>query len=98
MYFLLRSAASARKVKKRRVFQAALSILKTKKPRVPRGEGKRTMNNDRMNSDLYLGMGLGLAVGVVSTLLMRPRKKDVKSAVARVIGDMADSVSKNMGW
>ena len=50
------------------------------------------------NNDLYLGMGLGLAVGVVSTLLMRPKKKDVKSAVARVIGDMADSVSKNMNW
>ncbi|MBR0040602.1 MAG: hypothetical protein IJP64_04410 [Oscillospiraceae bacterium] len=56
------------------------------------------MNNDKMNSELYLGMGVGLAVGVVSTLLMRPRRKDVKSAVARVIGDMADSVSKNMGW
>ena len=50
------------------------------------------------NNDLYLGIGLGLAVGVVSTLLMRPKKKDVKSAVARVIGDMADSVSKNMNW
>ena len=56
------------------------------------------MKNDMMNSDLCLGMGLGLAVGVVSTLLMRPKRKDLKSAVARVIGDMADSVSKNMGW
>ena len=63
-----------------------------------RGEGEKNMNNDKMNSELYLGMGVGLAVGVVSTLLMRPRRKDVKSAVARVIGDMADSVSKNMGW
>lgn len=50
------------------------------------------------SSDLYLGMGLGLAVGVISTALMRPKKKDMKSAVARVIGDVADSVSKNMGW
>ena len=50
------------------------------------------------NNDLYLGMGVGLAVGVVSSLLMRPKKKDVKSAVARVIGDVADSVSKNMSW
>ena len=56
------------------------------------------MKNDMMNSELYLGMGLGLAVGVVSTLLMRPKRKDLKSAVARVIGDVADSVSKNMGW
>lgn len=47
---------------------------------------------------LYLGMGVGLTVGVVSALLMRPKKKDVKAAVARVIGDMADSVSKNMNW
>ena len=59
----------------------------------------RRKGSGRMkNSDLYLGMGVGLAVGVVSALLMRPKKKDVKSAVARVIGDMADSVSKNMGW
>ncbi len=50
------------------------------------------------NNDLYLGLGVGLAVGVVSSLLMRPKKKDVKSAVARVIGDVADSVSKNMSW
>ncbi len=50
------------------------------------------------NNDLYLGLGVGLAVGVVSALLMRPKKKDVKSAVARVIGDVADSVSKNMSW
>ena len=50
------------------------------------------------NNDLYLGLGVGLAVGIVSSLLMRPKKKDVKSAIARVIGDMADSVSKNMNW
>ena len=50
------------------------------------------------NNDLYLGLGVGLAVGVVSALLMRPKKRNVKSAVARVIGDMADSVSKNMNW
>ena len=62
--------------------------------RVRAAEGECRMKNN----DLYLGMGLGLAVGVVSTLLMRPKKKDVKSAVARVIGDMADSVSKNMNW
>ncbi len=50
------------------------------------------------NKDLALGIGIGLAAGALSALLMRPRKKDVKSAVARVIGDVADSVSKNMGW
>lgn len=56
------------------------------------------MKNDKIMGDLYLGMGVGLAVGVVSALLMRPKRRDVKSAVARVIGDVADSVSKNMGW
>ena len=79
--------------------RALLRIIKSRKPRSLRGEGKeKKMKNDMMNNDLYLGMGLGLAVGVVSTLLMRPKKKDVRSAVARVIGDVADSVSKNMSW
>ncbi|MBQ6397983.1 MAG: hypothetical protein IJS79_00310 [Oscillospiraceae bacterium] len=50
------------------------------------------------NNDLYLGIGLGMAAGVLSGLLMRPKRKNVKSAVAQIIGDMADSVSKNMGW
>ena len=65
-----------------------------KKCRASAAEGEKRMKNN----DLYIGMGVGLAVGVASALLMRPKKKDVKSAVARVIGDMADSVSKNMGW
>ena len=50
------------------------------------------------NNDLYLGIGLGMAAGVLSSLLMRPKRKNMKSAVARIIGDVADSVSKNMGW
>ncbi len=50
------------------------------------------------NNDLYLGIGLGMAAGVLSALLMRPKRKNVKSAVARIVGDVADSVSKNMGW
>ena len=50
------------------------------------------------NNDLYLGIGLGMAAGVLSALLMRPKRKNVKSAVARSVGDVADSVSKNMGW
>ena len=72
----------------------------TKEEKSARGalEREKKMKNDMMNSDLYLGMGVGLAVGVISSLLMRPKRKDVKSAVARVIGDVADSVSKNMGW
>ena len=81
---------------KNQSFLFDISIAKKTAPCAEKG--RERMKNDRMNSDLYLGMGVGLAVGVVSTLLMRPKKKDVKSAVARVIGDMADSVSKNMGW
>ena len=50
------------------------------------------------NNDLYLGIGLGMAAGVLSALLMRPKRKNVKNAVARIVGDVADSVSKNMGW
>ena len=50
------------------------------------------------NNDLYLGIGLGMAAGVLSALLMRPKRKNVKSAVARIVGDVADSVSKNMDW
>ena len=71
----------------------AHTIREQNRARAAKGESRMNKNND-----LYLGMGVGLAVGVVSTLLMRPKKKDVKSAVARVIGDMADSVSKNMNW
>ena len=50
------------------------------------------------NNDLYLGIGVGMAAGVISGLLMLPKRKNVKSAVARIVGDVADSVSKNMGW
>lgn len=50
------------------------------------------------NKDLAIGMGIGLAAGALGALLMRPKKKDMKRAVARVVGDVADSVSKNMGW
>ena len=50
------------------------------------------------NSDLYLGLGIGMPAGLLSAVLMRPKKPSVKGAVARVVGDLADSVSKNMSW
>ena len=82
-------------MEKRGLFFAVLHILNSDSTgRASAAEGEWNMKNN----DLYLGMGMGLAVGVVSSLLMRPKKKDVKSAVARVIGDVADSVSKNMSW
>ena len=50
------------------------------------------------NTDLMIGAAVGLAFGVVSSRLMRRKRPSVKSAVANVIGDLADSVSKNMNW
>ena len=41
------------------------------------------------NNDLYLGIGLGMAAGVLSSLMMRPKRKNIKSAVAHIIGDVA---------
>ena len=50
------------------------------------------------NNDLYLGIGLGMAAGVLSSRMMRPKRKNSRSAVAQIIGDVADSVAKNMSW
>ncbi len=50
------------------------------------------------NTDLMIGLAVGLAAGALSTGLMRRRRPNVRSAVAHVIGDLADSVSKNMNW
>ncbi len=63
-----------------------------------RPRGARRKEKAMNNKDLTIGIGIGLAAGALGAMLMRPKKKDVKSAVARVIGDVADSVSKNMGW
>ena len=72
-----------------------LRIIVMKKKSRPCGGG---WEEDVKNSELYLGLGIGMAVGVLSGVLMRPKKPSMKSAVARVIGDVADSVSKNMSW
>jgi len=52
--------------------------------------------------NFYIGMGMGLLVGGVSAMAMRPkRQRVVKSMVGRTLrtmGDVADSVSGIMGW
>ena len=93
MSFLRRSRSFEPKRKMRFVLRAPAHTKDEYKTATDAAEGRENMKNN----DLYIGMGVGLGVGVVSALLMRPKKKDVKSAVARVIGDVADSVSRNMG-
>jgi len=52
--------------------------------------------------NFYIGMGMGLLVGGVSAMAMRPKKQRcVKSMVGRTLrtmGDVADSVSDIMGF
>ena len=52
--------------------------------------------------NLYMGMGMGLAVCGLGAALLRPRRsKKVKSAVGkalRTMSDVAESVSDAMGW
>ena len=99
MNFLCTNAARAKKS-----FQYLHACWK-RKPRILKAKSIRRLfgrggkGEGRMkNNDLYLGIGVGMAAGVISGLLMRPKRKNVKSAVAQIIGDMADSVPKNMGW
>ena len=52
----------------------------------------------KMNKELFIGMGIGAAVGGLAMLAM-PEKKSVKSAVEktlRTMGDAADSVISGM--
>lgn len=50
----------------------------------------------------YMGMGMGLIVGGVSAMAMRPKKnRSMKSMLGRTLhsmGEVADSVSDIMGW
>ena len=52
--------------------------------------------------NFYMGMGMGIVVGSLSALAMRPkRNKGMKSMVGRTLrglGEVADSVSDIMGW
>ena len=50
----------------------------------------------------YMGMGMGVVVGGISAMAMRPKKsKGMKSMVGKTLrsmGEVADSVSDIMGW
>ena len=52
--------------------------------------------------NFYIGMGMGLLVGGISAMAMRPKKnRSARSVVGRTLrtmGDVADSVSDIMGW
>lgn len=51
--------------------------------------------------NFYVGMGMGLIVGVGAACAMRPKKRCVKSVVGRTLktmGEVADSISDAMGW
>ena len=52
-------------------------------------------------NDLLLSIGIGIVAGAGTALMMRPKKQNMKSAVGRTLkamGDVADSISENMGW
>ena len=51
-----------------------------------------------MKKELMAALGIGVAVGAGISALVRPRKKNVKNAVAKVVSDVADSISENMIW
>ena len=51
--------------------------------------------------NFYVGMGMGLMVGSALSMLMRPKKSGMKSALGRTlrtVGDIADTISETMGW
>ena len=51
--------------------------------------------------NFLIGMGMGLAVGCGGAIIMRPKRKCMKSAVGKTLkamGDIADSISDSMGW
>lgn len=52
--------------------------------------------------NFYMGMGMGIVVGSISAMAMRPkRNKGMKSMAGKTLkamGEVADSVSDIMGW
>lgn len=48
-----------------------------------------------------VGMGMGLIVGCIAFMTMKPKKRCVKSMVGKTLktmGEVADSISEAMGW
>ena len=53
------------------------------------------------NRNFYVGMGMGAVVGGCAMMILRPKKRTMKSAVGRTLKAMseaADSVCSSMGW
>lgn len=52
--------------------------------------------------NFYMGMGMGIIVGSISTMAMRPKKsrgmKSMAGKTLKAMGEVADSVSDIMGW
>ena len=51
--------------------------------------------------NFYVAMGMGAVAGSLATMVMRPKKRMMKSAVGRTLkamGEAADSVCSTMGW
>ena len=56
-----------------------------------------------MNSkkNLYVGIGMGVAACGCAALIMKPRKRRIKSAVGKAqlsMSELADSVSGSIRW
>ena len=48
-----------------------------------------------------VGMGMGLMFGLGAGMMMRPKKRCMKSVLGRTLktlSEVADSISDNMGW
>ena len=53
-----------------------------------------------MNRNFYIGMGMGLMVGGIAAMAMRPKKSGVKSVAGRTLktmGEVADAVAQLPG-
>ena len=51
--------------------------------------------------NFYVGMGVGVAACGVAAMMMKPKKRRIKSAVGKTllnISELADSVCDSMGW
>ena len=51
--------------------------------------------------NFYAGLGVGVAVCTLGTLVMRPKKRRTRCAVSKALmsmSELADSINNNMPW
>ncbi len=51
--------------------------------------------------NFYVGMGMGIMAASAAAMVLRPKKRCMKSAVGKALytmGEMADSICDTMGW